>query len=247
MSTKKSSLVYKWINYAQFLLLPSACIVCKQSAMKQEDLCENCEAKLFAVQNPCLRCALPLPSGGIHTDICGSCIIQNPPFHFTLSAYEYSYPLSKLISDFKYHGKLCNGKVLANQLAHKLQHCYYDRILPELIIPVPLHKHRLRQRGFNQAEELSQYISKYLNIPINNSLCLRVEDNQAQQGLTAKKRLNNLRQAFAISPSKHKPPYSVAIIDDVITTMATITHLSKLLLEYGVQEIHIWSIARACK
>jgi ComF family protein len=251
MSTKLKLRVYSCMNIAQYFLLPGTCIVCNRSSLRQQDLCEKCESLLPLIVKPCQRCALPLPPGDSAGTICGRCLTNPPPFLCSISAFEYSPPVNRLISDFKYYGKLCNGRVLAACLQQNLQNFYSDKALPELIIPVPLHNLRLRERGYNQANELSQYLSRETGIPVNHRLFCRVQDTPRQMGLSAQERRQNLRQAFALSSNADiaslKKLKKIAIVDDVVTTMSTITELSKQLLKNGIEEIHIWSIARTCK
>ncbi len=114
---------------------------------------------------------------------------------------------------------------------------------PELLIPVPLHKHRYRQRQFNQATEIARPISQQLGIPLNLNACVRVRDTKPQFDLPAKQRKKNLRKAFAMKNAIHAD--HVAIIDDVVTTGNTVNEFAKLVRRSGVGKIDIWSFARA--
>lgn len=256
MSTKSKLIAYQWLKNIHYFFLPGTCVVCMKNSLRSIDLCVSCESRLPTLRKPCLRCALPLPPGTYNETSCGACLTRPPSFLYTLSAFEYTHPFNRLIGDFKYHGKLCNGKVMASLLAQKLKTFYQNKPLPEMIIPVPLHQRRLRQRGYNQASELGKYLSRKMQIPLNQQLCTRIQNSPAQMGLSAAKRRHNLRRAFEISslpvlapknPDSENPApiKRVAIIDDVITTMTTVTELSNLLKKNGVNEIHIWSIARS--
>lgn len=114
--------------------------------------------------------------------------------------------------------------------------------MPECIIPVPLHQQRLRERGFNQALELSRIISKQLNIPLNYSLCHRDKATPFQSGLSAKQRKQNLKNAFKVA--KNHSYQHVAIFDDVVTTGTTVNELARQLKQSGVRTIEVWAIAR---
>ena len=126
-------------------------------------------------------------------------------------------------------------------MARKLKQHYASRELPELIIPIPLHRKRLRQRGFNQAVELARPIAKQLGLSIDRTLCKRIKNTPAQITLEAKQRQQNMRNAFQI-----KPPNLdyIAIIDDVMTTTSTVNELCKCLRKQGVKKIDVWVIAR---
>lgn len=126
---------------------------------------------------------------------------------------------------------------MANILKHAIQQ------KPQLLIPVPLHRRRLRSRGFNQAIELAKPVSRRLNIPIDRTACQKLRHTQAQSELPAKVRIQNLKNAFqltrAISASH------VAIIDDIYTTGATTQTLAHTLKKHGVTTIEAWCLARA--
>ena len=248
MSTKLISKVYKCLNNIQLVILPSTCILCHQASRQTQDICDRCINLLPTITRPCLRCSLPLPHGDSSSSICGACLTLQPINHYSVSAFDYKAPLDKLIRDFKYHAKLHNGRVLSFFLLQAIQGFYQARQLPELIIPIPLHRSKLRQRGFNQSIEIAHYLSKQLNIPVNHQLCIRKKNTQAQMSLSATQRKSNLHKAFTLNKKKSLYPIRrVAIVDDVVTTMTTTSELSKLLLSNGAEEIHIWSLARTCK
>lgn len=247
MSTKLISKVNLWLKNGQYYLLPGTCIQCNKASGRNYDLCRACEHSLPRVNDPCQCCGLPLPPNNYDGLLCGACIINPPPFKHIVAAFNYAEPVDHLISRFKYQGKLAFGKVLSQQLLQLVFSFYGKRELPELIIPMPLHHSRLRQRGFNQALEVGRYLSRHLKVPQNHKLCYRKRNTPQQEGLSAVARKKNLRHAFALQKNCPQLPKSVAIIDDVVTTTASVKELSLLLLKHGVEEIHIWSLARACK
>ncbi len=124
------------------------------------------------------------------------------------------------------------AQALANQPMH-----------PQLIVPVPLHPTRFQQRGFNQAIEIARPISKNLGIPIAPKLCVRSRETPAQSGLSARQRAINIKHAFEIGQAVEVD--HVAILDDVVTTGATVTELSRVLRNAGIKKIEIWACARA--
>jgi|TARA_Y100000310_G_scaffold344463_1_gene457360 ComF family protein len=155
--------------------------------------------------------------------------------------YRYVAPIDRLIIEFKYNRKLLIGKVLSYLLARHLLDSYQDST-PELLIPVPLHPKRLRERGFNQALEIADVISDCCRIPIDNRSCSRVKHTDAQRNLSARQRQRNIRNAFRLD--REISVGKVAIVDDVVTTGATVAELSSTLLAHGVAEVHVWAIAR---
>lgn len=247
MSTPLKSKVYQWLNIAQYGLLPGICVLCQQATKRKADICLKCAVSLPVIHAPCPRCALPLPHGSHQALLCGGCLSNPPPFKYIFSAFEYYPPINHLISDFKFYGKLPAGKVLASLMLPRLLEFYADKTLPDLLIPVPLHLHRIRHRGYNQALELARYMGKHLDINVNPSYCIRHHNTHSQTGLSAIQRKHNLRHAFGLKFPDRKSPQTIAIVDDVVTTMATASELSWMLLKNGTQEVHIWTLARTDK
>ncbi len=179
-------------------------------------------------------------------DLCRNCEIDLP-WVGTLSnniiaVFYYQYPIDHLIGALKFANKLIYAKILGELMADRLVDCYKSESLPEVIVPVPLHKHRLRERGYNQALELARPIAKQLNIPIDFNSCVRIKHTEAQSLIPAKQRQKNVKNAFEVS--KNFSAQHVAIIDDVITTGSTIKELSNVLLQSGVSRIDLWCCAK---
>lgn len=228
-------------------MLPGTCINCNKASERHYDLCLNCENLFPRIKDPCRSCGLPLPTNNYDGHLCGNCIISPPPYGHIISAFNYAEPINQLIGAFKYQGRLAYGKVLSQQLLWLVLSVYDKKTFPELLIPMPLHIRRLQHRGFNQSLEISRYLSSHLNIPQNINICYRNRNTLKQEGLTARARKRNLRGAFSIRQDCQSLPKSVAIIDDVVTTTASVQELALLLLDHGVEDIHIWSLARACR
>jgi ComF family protein len=236
---KKSLQIFTSIGY---LLLPGTCILCQAPSKRQLDLCVDCEHELPTLGNNCHQCALPLETEST-TLTCGKCLQHPPAFDRMVALYPYQMPLARLINDLKFHQRLANAQVLGTVFAQKLRNYYFPSPcpLPDMIIPVPLHKSRLKERGFNQALELARPISKKLGIPINYQLCQRIRDTQHQTVISAEERRKNLRGAFCVVGTV---PEHVAIIDDVFTTGSTVNELARCLRTAGAQQIDVWTICR---
>lgn len=247
MSTKLISKVNRWLNFVHYSLLPGTCISCNKASERHYDLCRDCELGLPKLKDPCETCGLPLPANNYDGHTCGTCLIKPPGFKHVISAFDYAQPIDRLIRAFKYQHKLAFGKVLSDQLLQRVVSFYSNKELPELMIPMPLHTKRLHQRGYNQAVEISRYLSRHLQIPYNPRVCYRRKNTAPQEGLNVKARKKNIRRAFSIQKPNPQLPYSVAIIDDVVTTTASVRELTHLLKSQGVINVHIWSLARACK
>lgn len=183
---------------------------------------------------------------------CGRCIVDPPPFDSLSAAFRYESPIKNLLAGFKFKARFAAGKSLAMEMATAMECHYANRPRPELLIPVPLHLRRLRERGFNQAIEISRVVKKRLQIPMDFQLLLRVKDTAAQSELkSSRARQTNLRGAFRLNPSAKTNSEAVrhiALIDDVVTTMATVEAASKELRGLqGLERVDVWCIARVSR
>ncbi len=233
-------MVNNWIEYIQFKLLPGCCLLCGKSSGKQQDLCPACRSRLPVNDHHCRSCAQPLPSSIPQGSLCGRCQKKSPSFDHCFAPFRYQDELTSLHHNFKFHHKLAAGRLMAELMCERL--AVPSRNLPQLLIPVPLHSRRLRERGFNQAQELTRILSARLSIPVNSHSLYRTRDTSAQSGLPKKERQKNIRKAFALAAKIDTP--HVAIIDDVMTTGLTVNEIAKILRASGISEIEIWVFAR---
>ncbi len=248
MSTNLINKVSSWAKNAQFWFMPGVCIACQQPSGRTVDLCAMCRSSFVALEKPCAGCALPLPDGDFTGTHCGKCLDANRLIYRTVAAFAYQPPLAGLIGQFKYKEKLQHGRVLTQLLLEEVRVRYRPAELPLLLMPIPLHPARLRERGYNQALLISQQLGKALQIPVAHDVLRRVINTAAQQGLNARERKQNLRRAFALrSPADLHGFTSVVLIDDVVTTMSTVREIAQLIRSTAEQtlEIHVWCIARA--
>jgi ComF family protein len=161
--------------------------------------------------------------------------------------FSYDPPITKLITGLKFGDQLYSGRLLGELLVEHVENKWYkDEMLPEAIIPVPLHEKRLRKRGFNQVVELLGPLKKKLDIPILRHACVRKKITKAQSGLNSTQRKQNIKNAFVIPDiSEFAGLDYVAVVDDVVTTGSTVNALCAVLKEAGVQQIDVWCICRA--
>lgn len=215
------------------------CILCDSHAQPELDICAACAVDLPALGPCCSGCALPMTTNA--ADLCGQCLLSPPPFSLAIASWLYAPPVAQLIAAFKYEQRLSYGETLAKINAKTLVSTYRQRQLPDLITPTPLHWRRHLQRGFNQSDLLAQHYAKQLNIPLQQ-LIKRDKATPPQQALNAKQRKQNLSNAFSVCGNVRGK--SVALVDDVMTTGATATEISRCLLAAGAREVHIWCLAR---
>jgi ComF family protein len=192
----------------------------------------------------CLLCDLPSHSESAICNVCYKALPQYKNNHDHLIAlFDYEEPVSSLIWQLKFQGDLSIAQWFSQQFIEKISDFYHSASLPELIIPVPLHHERLKERGFNQAVEIAKPIAKHFHIPIDTKTCVRIKNTVAQSSLSARERRRNIKNAFGLSwPINAK---RIAIIDDVITTGGTTHEIIQLLTLSGVQSVDLWVCARA--
>lgn len=223
-------------------LFPIYCILCGHKNLSRHNLCADCEAQLPFLDTVCYQCALPLVNA---QDIrCGICLKKQSNVDRIIAAFQYDMPIDYLISQFKFYGQLISGHILADLVVKRLKFIWKNDPWPEILLPVPLHPERLKLRGFNQALEIAKSVSKVLHIPIDYHACARIIDTPPQSSLNFKTRQKNVKNAFSIHWPKDQVPTSVAIIDDVVTTSATIEEIASTLKQSGVKTVYVWCIAR---
>jgi len=182
----------------------------------------------------CPTCALPTLAG----EVCGRCLQHPPTFDHAVAAFSYSFPIDQLIKALKFHERL----ILVEFLADELASCVTSQ--PDCIVAVPLHPTRLRERGFNQSQLLASRISKRLGIPLLKDACQRIRDTPPQSSLPWKERDKNIRNAFSMQPNVEVQGKHVAIIDDVMTTGASLGEIARTLKQAGASEVSAWVVAR---
>jgi ComF family protein len=214
-------------------ILPAqTCLLCGASSLNKA-WCNPCDKALPYLTTPCCPvCALPTLSG----EVCGHCLLDPPSFKRTVAVYSYAFPLDKLVLALKYGEKFHVAKLLGENIAQR------TKVLPDCLLPMPLHPLRLRERSFNQSLLLAHHIGRQLNLPVLPCACQRVRNTPSQSTLPLKERGKNMRKAFTCTTEvvgKH-----VAIVDDVMTTGATMNELALTLLNSGAKEVSAWVVAR---
>lgn len=242
-------------------LWPAHCLVCREpcpAGGAVADLCPACRDALPWNRSACAQCALPMP---VPTAACGRCLRRPPPLTAVRAAFVYGPPLDRLLPRLKFHDDLTAGRLLAGLMAESLAGRDPDAPWPQAAIPLPLHRRRLRQRGYDQALELARPLAAALGLPLRHDLLRRVRETAPQSRLDAAARRKNLRGAFVattskpsrLSPSRaspshpppsHPPPSHVVLIDDVMTTGATLHAAADALRRAGVARVDAWVCAR---
>jgi len=231
--------VYNWLKNKQI------CTLCDEPADTPHSLCVSCESELPWLGARCQVCALPLPHAGL---TCGGCLRRPPRFDRVEAPWRYAFPVDSLITRFKHQAKWPLGRLLGELLSHHLLHAFDEGLArPDLLLPVPLAERRQRQRGFNQAALLAQWLSEQLQLPVQHHWLQRLIDTPAQQQLDAATRKRNLHRAFALGPASAVSGRHLALVDDVLTTGATAESLARLLKQAGAARVDIYCLARTPK
>lgn len=216
------------------ILLTQDCLLCADNSVR-DILCDACTAELPRLpKEHCPRCALPTPN----SEICGRCLANPPHYDSTQSAFSYDFPLDKLVQSFKYGHQLALAGYLGQQIA-----ALAEGIDADLIIPLPLHPTRLRERGFNQALELARPVSRATKLPIDSRSCQRVRHTPAQAELPWRERVKNIRGAFHCTADFSDK--RLLLIDDVMTTGASINECARTLKLHGAANVSVLVVARA--
>jgi len=234
-----------WLRVdAARLLWPSRCLACEEAGLEGVDLCADCLAALPWNRCACPACALPVPQPGT----CGDCLRREtvlarrggaPALAAVHAAFVYAAPLDRLLPRFKFHRDLAAGALLSQLMAEAV--AMLPR--PDALVAVPLHRARLRRRGYDQALELARPLARSLALPLRDDLLQRVRVTAPQSELSALARRRNLRDAFAVKPGKPLPAH-VVLVDDVMTTGATLHAAAEALKRAGVQRVEAWVCAR---
>ncbi len=232
--------VYNWIKKLPDILYPRQCLLCGAPGLYDRDLCSDCNESLPHNHHPCAVCSLPMPTSAPYGSICGRCNQQRPEFERCYAALEYDHLTGPLISRLKFNRRLSHAGLLGRLLCDYLEQ--QQAPLPQLILPVPLHRQRLRERGYNQALEIGRHVGKHFDLPVSIGLCARTRPTPAQTGLQRKERRKNLRRAFSLNGPVEG--MTIALLDDVVTTGTTVNELAILLKSSGASRVDVWAVTR---
>lgn len=225
--------------------LPRLCVFCQEAVGAEAPcaVCRACEARLDWVKSPLCPCCgrvFPVREGTDH--LCGSCQSDPPPFSRARAAllYDEEGPSGVAIKSFKYRRRLDMLPVMHHWLSSPV--CQELAAQADLIVPVPLHPRRLRERGFNQALLLAQ---AFTGLPLARELLVRVRHTPPQTTLkNPKERRENVRGAFAVPRPELVRGKKVLLVDDVFTTGATVRECARTLRRAGAREVLVLTVAR---
>jgi ComF family protein len=213
------------------LLFGGSCFLCRGAA--RGILCPACDADLPRLAGTlCPRCALPSPGAAV----CGRCLADAPHYDATVAALAYRFPADTLVHSLKFRGQLALAPLMGDLLVEKIR----ERI--DFVVPVPLSRERLRERGYNQAVEIARHVAKQRRARLELTVIIRERDTRAQADLLWSDRARNVRGAFRCERSLDGA--AIAVVDDVMTTGATLDELAATLKRAGAARVANWVVAR---
>ena len=225
--------------YLLNLVYPWRCQICAANTL-DKSVCSQCEDYLPWCDgcSKCALCALPLVGNESKQHICGMCQKHTPSYDQLNSVFWYQEPIDQLITDYKYFNCWDCARTLTELCKSSFdQHC-----TSSVIIPMPSHPMRVRQRGFNAVYELMKFFTQNQTINIDHQAVERIKNTESQTGKSKAKRRKNVTHAFQVIKPLKGQHYT--IVDEVVTTGATVNELSKCLKRAGASKVSVWAIAR---
>lgn len=229
------------------LIFPPRCITCGVVLKEHGPLpfCPQCTAGIHFIRSPlCPRCGIPFPVTDGEDHLCGECLVTRRPYAVARAVGLYDETLLTAIHLFKYRGRIGIGKILGNIMAD-FAGGMWDMNVFSVIMPVPLHRKRLRERGFNQAVILAREIAKRFSLPIDFLTLRRVIFTEPQVGLGREGRSVNVREAFAVRKPERTAGKRILLVDDVYTTGSTLTECALTLLKAEADSVAVLTLAKA--
>ena len=228
------------------LLFPTECAGCAAplEGTGKLPVCPDCLNRLPRSQPPhCRRCALSLSGLGAGVVLCLSCRTSPPAFDRAVSPFLYTEPIRELITALKYAQRISLASFLGEAMAQTVR-TQIGEVALTALVPVPLHPVRFRERSFNQAELLADSLANHLGLPCLDRLLIRRRSTTAQTELPRQQRLANVRDAFDLEPDAQPPSGAILLVDDVLTTGATVHACAARLKKAGVPQVYVVTAAR---
>ena len=226
------------------ILFPPRCAVCNVHQVRcgENAICLECRERVRWVEEPvCFICGMELYAQGTANPICGECLKKPPPFEYARSLFYYSEEIRVLVSNLKYK-KDTSVLPAIDELVRECDLSAYKDC--DYIIPVPLHRKRLQQRGFNQALLLAKICFGRSDTRINSAILHRTRHTVPQVSLDGKERRRSLKNAFTVTSGFDLAGTTICLVDDVYTTGTTVSECSKRLLSSGAASVIVLTFAR---
>ena len=226
----------RWVDDAVALVAPESCMWCG-SAEATEGACEGCKTELPWNRVACPGCAQPMPVAAL----CSKCLKRAPAFDSAWTAFVHVAPIRRGVLQLKYGARFEQARVLGSLMGRAI--AAQANPLPDLLVPVPLTRRKLFGRGYNQAQEVARAVSRVIGVSLDPRAAVLVRSPGDQIGQTAAQRRRNLRGAFRFERDLNG--LRVALVDDVMTTGATLDALARAARKAGAAGVEAWALARA--
>ena len=229
--------------------LPTTCIVYGKNTDSDHSICNECGCTLPKLGDCCRRCGIEINGELVTDSCCTNCRLSPPSFDSCTCLFPYVSPIDKLVADFKFSARFDIDYFLSRFLARAFNAYYIGQAKPERLVPVPLHRNRLDSRGFNQASEIGNALAKHCGVSISHCALSRTRNTQPQTSMSsAAARKANLRKGFDVSKSNSLTGLThIALIDDVLTAMATTQAIPRMLRAQQDYRIDVRCLAPARK
>lgn len=242
-------MVSKILNYIIEFIYPPKCMACDNIIPLENErwICDKCRSLFKYIEgNTCKICGIILEKS---KSKCVDCIERNNIFNTNKAIFIYEGIIQDIIHKFKYGKKPYLGKGLGVLMLNRLLLTPYIFKDINYIVPIPIHKNRMRNRGFNQSELLAKEISKGLGLPMASNLIIRKKDTKPQSAFSPLGRKNNLKDAFVVNKKYNLKNKNILLIDDIYTTGSTLNACCEVLYELGVNKVNATtlSIVLKCK
>ena len=231
-------------------ILTDVCCLCDTEGLSGLDLCQQCHKRLPHNHFSCSKCAAPVaysPPGVRGSRLCGACLSNPGYIDEAVIPYLYRPPVDFMIKRLKFSEENKFSRLLGELLADAIERRYDSESapdFPDIVLPVPVHRQRLVERGFNQAEQIARTVTRRFGIPTDTTSITRSVSKLPQSELSAAQREANIRRAFDLQQTQNLRGCHVAILDDVYTTGATAKAISRRLKSAGTRRISVWAVAR---
>lgn len=226
------------------ILCPASCLVCgiRQSSSEQF-FCKTCSPRIHLIEEPfCVCCGQPFPNAAGGNHLCAVCL--KSPWYFTAAraVFQYNEPIARLVHLFKYQGRTSGLSLF--RTAGQISGALPEMADLDLILPVPLHPKRLRERSFNQALLLARTFFPHHKQKISPTQLVRTRWTLPQTALSGRARRKNVKGAFAVQDPRQLKGKRVLLVDDVLTTGATVNECARVLVRAGAEEVRVLTLAR---